>query len=277
LPPPTTGIKVIVEQSSGGMSAIGDRASTGPHRVREDDVDGRRVRSLEAGRAGGEPVVLVPGLGAPGYLLDTLYGCSAGARAFLLDVPGFSHPPPWSCAPELSAVVRLVSAWLRTVCGQPVVLAGHSSGAQVALRVAATAPDSVARLVLTGPTFPPALRTLPAAGRALARTLTHESPGVVPTLLPYYWRAGPRALLRYIRSAQHDEPEQTIKSVDCPVTVLRGRHDALCPEDWAADLATAAPYGRLVTTPGAHTFPYSRGGLTAALITTPVHEASSSG
>jgi pimeloyl-ACP methyl ester carboxylesterase len=36
-----------------------------------------------------------------------------------------------------------------------------------------------------------------------------------------------------------------------PATVVRGTRDRLCPHDWAATVAAAAPNGRLVELPGA--------------------------
>jgi pimeloyl-ACP methyl ester carboxylesterase len=163
-----------------------------PHRIRWDIVDGRPVRSLEAGRADSisDPVVFVPGLGALGYLLDAFHGCSARSGAFLLDVPGFGHRSPRPCSPTLPDLVRVVTGWLRWVCDRPVVLCGHSTGAQVALRAAVAAPERVSALVLAGPTFPPALRTWPALAGALLRDLPHEQLGQLPATLPYYRRAG---------------------------------------------------------------------------------------
>jgi pimeloyl-ACP methyl ester carboxylesterase len=84
-------------------------------------------------------------------------------------------------------------------------------------------------------------------------------------LWPYFVRGGPIPLLRFIRSAQHDRPEDLIRSIGCPVTVVRGEHDPFCPAAWAAHLAASAPDGRLVTVPGAHAFPHRHGGLTAAI------------
>ncbi|CAL9567801.1 Putative aminoacrylate hydrolase RutD [Streptomyces sp. enrichment culture] len=239
-----------------------------PHTVRWDDVAGHRIRSLHTGgnRAGGHEVVVLPGLGALGYLTDTLEGCGAWADSFLLDVPGFGHRPPRACPARIPALADAVSAWLAAVPRGPVVLVGHSTGAQVALRVAADHPDRVRTLVLMGPTFPPALRRASGLLRALPRTLVHESAGELGVTVPYYVRAGMRDLLRYVRSALHDSPERTISRVTCPTLVLRGRHDALAPGEWALRLAAAAPRGRSMTVPGAHNFPYLHGGLTAALI-----------
>jgi pimeloyl-ACP methyl ester carboxylesterase len=245
-----------------------NRDDVTPHEVQWDDVAGRRVRSLRAGRKDRDeaPVVLIPGLGALGYLIDTLHGCSAWTHAALLDVPGFGHRRPRPCAPVLADVSALIAEWLRSDCDRPVVLFGHSTGAQAALQVASAVPDLVAALILAGPTFPPQLRTPGPLVRAFMRNSRYEPTGLMPVTWPYYLRGGPRSLVRYTRSAQHDRPEDLITSVTCPVTVVRGQHDAFCPAGWAGELAASAPNGRLVSVPGAHTFPYGRGGLTASIV-----------
>lgn len=227
------------------------------------------VRSLSAGGPRGGPVVaLVPGLGALGYLSDTLTACGAWGRAFLLDLPGFGHPPPRPCPPEVPAIAGALSRWLDAVAGDdPVVLVGHSTGAQAALRAAAERPDRVRALVLLGPTFPPRQRRLPALVRAAARDLARERLVLVPVVLPYYLRGGPRGLAAMVRSAQRDEPERAIPRVRCPVLLVRGEQDTFATREWVDRLAAAAPDGEAVTIPGAaHTFPYRRGGLTAGLI-----------
>ncbi|GGP77600.1 alpha/beta fold hydrolase [Saccharothrix coeruleofusca] len=226
------------------------------------------VRSVTApGPRGGPVVALVPGLGALGYLTDTLTACGAWARSFLLDLPGFGHPPPRPCPPEVPAIAGAVSRWLDAVAPEePVVLVGHSTGAQAALRVAAGRPDRVRALVLMGMTFPPEQRRFPGLARAAVRDLARERPVLLPVVLPYYARGGPRGLARIVRSAQRDQPERTIREVRCPVLLVRGEQDTFATQDWVDRLAAAAPDGRAVTVPGAHTFPYRRGGLTAALI-----------
>ncbi|MEV7040725.1 alpha/beta hydrolase [Amycolatopsis sp. NPDC051061] len=226
------------------------------------------VRALAAGtdRTDRKPVVLLPGLGAPGYLVDTLHGCAASAASFLLDVPGFGAGP-MACEPELGALVDVVTGWLSDVLDRPATLFGHSTAAQVAMTVAARRPELVGALVLAGPTFPPPLRHLGRLSVALLRDLVHESPAALPGTVPYYLRAGPRRLLRLIESAQQDEPERVMPFVRCPVLVLRGRRDTLSPQGWARSLADAAVHGSLVTVPGAHTFPAIAGGLTSRLIT----------
>jgi pimeloyl-ACP methyl ester carboxylesterase len=239
-----------------------------PSRERCDEAEGRQVRSLEAGweHTSGPVVAVVPGLGALGYLKDTVDACAAWARTFLLDVPGFGRRGPQGCPPEVPAIAETVSAWLAQVAGGPVVLAGHSTGAQAALHVAAAHPDRVSALVLLGPTFPPEQRVLSGLARGFTRNSRHEPPGLFQATAPYYLRGGPRALARFVRSAQRDEPEHVITGVRCPVLLARGEHDAFAPQPWLDRLAAAAPDGRSTTVPGAHTFPFRQGRLTADLI-----------
>lgn len=234
------------------------------------------VRSLESGGAPGDPAaVLVPGLGALGYLLDTWAGCAGWARSFLVDVPGFGHDRRYRCAAEIPAIAAAVQRWIDVVPGdEPVVLAGHSTGAQAALRVAARAPDRVRALVLMGPTFPPRQRRFSGLLRGFASSAVHEPPGLQPVTVPYYARGGAVEVARFLRSAQRDEPERTITGVRCPTLLVRGEHDAFAPAEWLDRLAAACPSpARTVTVPGAHAFPFRRGGLTSALIASAARSA----
>ncbi|WP_143446451.1 alpha/beta fold hydrolase [Kibdelosporangium aridum] len=101
-------------------------------------------------------MVLIPGLAALGYLIDTLLGCSARSQSFLVDVPGFGYRGPKPCAPEVPAITDLVCAWLRSVSSRPVVLFGHSTGAvyPVSATGRTRATDRVHRLPSHSPARP---------------------------------------------------------------------------------------------------------------------------
>jgi pimeloyl-ACP methyl ester carboxylesterase len=65
---------------------------------------------------------------------------------------------------------------------------------------------------------------------------------------------------RLWRVAAPDRIDVRLRAVRVPVTVVRGTRDRLCPHDWAAAVAAAAPRGRLAEVPGAahmtvHTHP----------------------
>jgi pimeloyl-ACP methyl ester carboxylesterase len=233
------------------------------HREVWQEAAGRPVRALVSGarRDGVPEVVLMPGLGAPGYMLDLLHACGAWTRARLLDLPGFGSPRTAGCPPELDVLTSVAAAYLDGAAG-PVLLAGHSTGAQLALRTAVAAPSRVGALALLDVTFDPPVRRSPLRLAARLRTYLRERPRELAVTVPTFVRAG-AGLPRYVRSALADEPERHLPAVAAPVLVLRGRHDALCPPEWAADLARGARLGRLVTVPGAHNTPYTHPGAIA--------------
>jgi pimeloyl-ACP methyl ester carboxylesterase len=225
-------------------------------------VAGRPVRSLVSGsaRPGVPELVLVPGLGAPGYLVDLLHACGAWTRAHLLDLPGFGSPRTARCPVELDALAPVAAGCLEGP--GPVLVAGHSTGAQLALRAALAAPARVAAVALLDVTFDPQVRHCPLRLVPRLRTYLRERPRELVVTVPAFVRAG-AGLPRYVRSALADEPEQHVPALTSPVLVLRGRHDTLCPPQWAAELARRARNGRMVTVPGAHNVPYTHPGAVA--------------
>lgn len=142
-----------------------------------------------------------------------------------------------------------------------VLLVGHSAGCQVVVHAARRRPDAVAGLVLVGPTTDPRAASWPAlAGRWLA-TARHEPPGQVPTLVRQYARTGPATMAQTMAAARRDDVRLPLGCVRCPVLVVRGPHDRICPVDWASGLAsTAGHLARSVTLEaGSHMVPLTHG------------------
>lgn len=224
----------------------------------------RAVRVLSAGwpRPPAPQVVLLPGLGAIGYMLDLLHAAGAWTGAHLLDLPGFGHPRTADCPAGLDA---LAAAALGAMPPEPVVLAGHSTGAQLAVRVAAAEPERVGALLLVGPTFPPRLRRPSRLLCGVLATLPYENPGLIRYTAPDYAR-GRRRVAELLRDALHDRPEERIGGVDCATFLVRGRHDHLCPEDWIEILAARAREARPVTVRGAHNAPFTHPGDVAYVL-----------
>ncbi|MFD2093061.1 alpha/beta fold hydrolase [Blastococcus deserti] len=227
------------------------------------ESDGRPLRTLVSGRprTGAPEVVLVPGLGAVGYMLELLHACGAWTRATLVDLPGFGQQRTADLPSDLDSVTaRLLSA----LPPSPSVLVGHSTGTQVAMHAALDAPDRVGALVLVGPTFEPAARR---PGALLARhmwTSAFEPPGQLRYTVPDYLRGG-RRFREYLTSALRDRPEEQIGRIQAPVIAARGRHDHFASQEWVQQLAAAAPRGRARTLPGAHAVPYNHPGAVAQL------------
>jgi pimeloyl-ACP methyl ester carboxylesterase len=210
-------------------------------------------------------VVAVPGLGLSVAValraLDRLPGIS---RTVVL-LPAFGHRAPRmkDVAPE--SLADLLLADLPTHI--PVVLIGHSASCQIVAEVALRKPERVAGLVLVGPTTDPRAATWPGLVRRWLRTAAHERPGQIPLLVRAYARTGLVSMARGMDAARRHRLDRTLAGVTCPVLVVRGRADAICPADWAAALAAAAPQGSVETLPaGAHMVPVTHPEALAARI-----------
>jgi pimeloyl-ACP methyl ester carboxylesterase len=244
-----------------------------PVEERTDLVDGRAVRSLTAGTGGpaGVHVVIVPGLGALGYLLPTVRMVAAlGARCTVLDLPGFGSGRPRPTEPTVSGIATTAAAWVAAQpSGPSLVLAGHSTGAQAALRAGVQVQDirPPSAVVLAGPTFAPAHRRPGQLLRAVPAAYRRDSPREL-VVVPDFRRGG-RDVLVLLRSGTADRPEEQAAAIRVPLVLAAGRHDAFAPDTWLATLARAAvlaPRVHTVRLPGSHNFPYTHPVPLAALL-----------
>lgn len=227
-------------------------------RKQAGSVAGRPLRLLVAGTATDLPeVVLVPGLGAPGYLAPWVGQIASWTRATVLDVPGWRWGRPRTCHATVEDVGATVATWLIEQDRRDVVLLGHSTGAQAVLRTALTVPDRLTGVVLAGPTFEPAARRIGTLLRRGAGTLAHERPGELPAVLPSYLHSGGTGVIKFLADALRDRPEELAAELRVPVLVMTGEHDGFAPPAWAHHLAALAA-GRCSLLPGAHNacFPY---------------------
>lgn len=184
--------------------------------------------------------VLVPGLGLDARSSTRLRD-ELPADVVLL--PGMGLPGP---VPSVDGL----AARLRDRLGEgSVLLVGHSQSCQVV--TAAAGDPRVAGLVLLGPTTDPRLRSASGLVRRWLGTAVREPWWQTPLVLTQWSTTGPRAMWQLWRSASPDRIDVRLPVVAVPVTVVRGTRDRLCPHDWAAAVAAAAPHGRLVELPGA--------------------------
>ena len=224
------------------------------------EVDGRPIRSLSAGHIrDNSEVVLLAGLGAPGYLAPWARETSQWTRASIVDLPGWRAGDAQACRPTLVAIATALARWLEATERRDVVLLGHSTGAQAVLKTAQLIPELIGGLVLAGPTFDPHARTMPALLRRAVRTLPHEVPGELPVVLPSYIASGGRPLLQLIRSGMSDRPEDHVQELTTRSLVITGQRDGLAPPAWARHLAELAS-ASCVILPGAHNgcFPHAQ-------------------
>ena len=183
------------------------------------EVNGRPIRSLSAGDIHDHPeVVLLAGLGAPGYLAPWARESSQWTRASIVDLPGWRDGRAQACPPTLAAMALALAHWLEATERRDIVLLGHTTGAQAVLKTAQLIPELIRGLVLAGPTLDPDARTMPALLRRAIRALPHEVPAELPAVIPSYIASGGRPLLRLIRSAMADRPRTRSSSSPRPAS-----------------------------------------------------------
>lgn len=215
---------------------------------------------------------LVPGLGLDEAAWRPTVESLPPAWRRDLDVallPGFGERAPRAADLRPAALAEmLLDRWCPP--DGAVVLVGHSASCQIVAEAARHRPDRVAGLVLVGPTTDPRARSWSSLVRRWLATARHESMGEVPTLVRQYSRTGLRSMARAMDAARRADVRESVRRSRCPVLVVRGPHDRICPADWAADLAglAARPAGnqlsRSVTlAAGAHMVPLTHGPLLA--------------
>lgn len=183
-----------------------------------------------------------------------------GLDSVALDLPGFGAAPPppepWGAAAYAAAVADV----LPELAG-PVVVIGHSFGGRVAVHLAASHPDAVAGLVLTGAPLvrrPGAVAKKPAlayrAGRALhKRGLFPESR--MEALRRRYGSRDYLAATGVMRGVHvkvvNETYEDQLAAVACPVELVWGDDDAEVPVAVAEAARELLAGARLTVVPGA--------------------------
>ena len=205
------------------------------------------------------PLVLVPGLGlGPEAWTRTVVALPASWPVSVRPLPGLGQPAPRGHDVRPDALARELLDRLDP--GTPVALAGHSASCQVVAAAARAAPDRVAALVLVGPSTDPRAATWPRLVARWIATAVAEDPGQAPLLVRLYARTGLGSMRRAMDAARRHRLDEELSGVSCPVLVIRGPRDRICPASWAAALAAAGARGTSVTlAAGAHMVPITHG------------------
>jgi alpha-beta hydrolase superfamily lysophospholipase len=224
-------------------------------------------------------VVVLPGLGLPQYLFPAADAIARrGVRCAVLDLPGLGGTRRHGSRRDVHDIGRVAAQWVtETDAGGPVVVLGHSTGAQAALSAALELQDTHAQLslVLAGPTFTPRQRRL---GRLAVATLTayrRDSPAelvVAPTALREV-----SGVWSVLRSGMRDVPDERIRKLRVPLTLTAGEADTFSPIDWLQRLAaaTASPSVTVCALPGSHNNPFTHPDELADVVVEAVSRASS--
>lgn len=189
-------------------------------------------------------------------------GVLDGLDAVAPDLPGFgaAHPPdaPWGADDYAAALSPLCAE------GGPVILLGHSFGGKVATALAATHPERVRALILTGA---PLLR--PAGQRAPASPWTHRAARRlhrVGLLSDARWEARRRragsddyraasgvmrdVLVRSIAEMDEGFYRTALARIVCPVELVWGELDTAAPPAIAHESAALLTDAAVTVLPG---------------------------
>jgi pimeloyl-ACP methyl ester carboxylesterase len=184
---------------------------------------------------------------------------SSGIDAVALDLPGFgSAPAPetvWG-SPEYADAVAAVLVEMQA----RVIVVGHSFGGRIAVHLAASRPDQVAGLVLSGAPLhrPPGARTRPRFGFKVARAMA--SRGLIKeqrmeALRQRYgsedYRAASGIMRDVLVRTLAEDYSAALSAVRCPVELVWGDDDTAAPLSIAEQLNRELSQAHLVVCSGA--------------------------
>ena len=214
------------------------------------------------------PVVLVHGLGVSSrYLIPLAEDLGNRYRVYAPDLPGFGKTEKPDHILKVDELADALAAWLDTAGIQRAAFIGNSMGCQTIVSLAVRYPHYVDRAVLIGPTIDPSARSLPVLLWRGLGDMVREPLHYYPTLIRDYLQAGLRRTLQTLRYAMADPVETRLPLVQAPVLVVRGGHDSIVSEAWAAQVAELLPQGHLLMFPQqAHVVHYSAPELMRAAI-----------
>jgi pimeloyl-ACP methyl ester carboxylesterase len=213
------------------------------------DVAGARMHAQVLGD--GPPVVLLHGYGVSGtYMLPLARELADSYRVLVPELPGQGKSEPRAGLRSVRELAGALAAWLDAAeLEQPAVVA-NSLGCQVVTELAVRDLERVGPLVLVGPTVDPARRRGRHQLFAALRDCAREPLQLVGIAAVDDVGVGMRRLVATARAALDDRIEERLPLVEQPTVVVRGGADGFVSADWAEQVASLLPDGRLVVVPG---------------------------
>lgn len=159
-----------------------------------------------------------------------------------VDLPGFGECPEPKEAQSIAATADLIARSLHGAPpGDPLIVVGHSMGAQVATELAARHPDLVSRLVLVGATVNPAERSARQQALRMVQDLANVTMSVLVKGVIAYAQAGPRWFIEKLEPTIEHRIEETLPRITQPTLVLRGSDDPVSPRAWCTKIVSLVP------------------------------------
>jgi pimeloyl-ACP methyl ester carboxylesterase len=195
------------------------------HEVR---VEGCPIGYEAAGE--GEPVVLVHGLsGSTRWWFRNVRAIAQRHRIYLVDLPGFGTMRSLRRRFVLAETATWLSEWMEAAGLERAHLVGHSMGGYASVRLAASRPELVRRLVLVAPAGVPAKRSMLGHLVPLLLTARCASPAFMPVLVRDALRMGPMTLWRAARDLLAEDVRGDLENIEAPTLLVWGENDPLIP------------------------------------------------
>ncbi len=230
------------------------------------DVAGARMHARVLGE--GPPVVLLHGYGVSGtYMLPLARELCGSHRVLVPELPGQGKSEP---RPGLRSVRELANAlgeWLEAAELERPAVVANSLGCQVVTELAVREPELLGPLVLVGPTVDPDRRRGRHQLFAALRDSAREPMRLVAIAAADDVAVGLRGLVALARAALDDRIEERLPLIEQPTVVVRGGADEFVSPEWAEQVASLLPDGRLVVVPGEpHAVHFTRPATVAGVV-----------
>jgi pimeloyl-ACP methyl ester carboxylesterase len=218
------------------------RARPGRH-VRWRDLDLRahqadfgpyRIHWAEAGE-GDDAIALVHGLsGSSRWWSRNIAALASKYRVLIPDLIGFgrSRVGGMGQLPDVPGVAHFLGEWLSFAAEGPAFLVGHSMGGQIAIHLAARAPERIKRLVLVdaaGLPRPLTPRHVMRFAYEVAPPRQWGDPTFLPVILGDALSAGPLTVMRALRHVLRDDVRSLLADLRVPTLLLWGERDTIIP------------------------------------------------
>lgn len=199
---------------------------------------------------------------APTYLL--LHGMSLSHREYTglarilsqtghvlaFDLPGFGSTVKPDGPITVEEYATLIARELVERNVSPVIVVGHSMGAQFAIGLARRQPGAVSHVVLIAPVVDARHRTLRAQGWGLLRDSLREPPATQIMVMHDFYRCGVRWFLNAATAMRDYPTHRKILDLAHPLLVIRGDGDPIAKADWCDWLRRQVSGAELVTVSG---------------------------
>ena len=230
-------------------------------------VNGIRMHYLAEGPVGGQPVLLIHGLGsnAEDWAKLAPYLVQAGHRVYLPDLPGYGRSQkPADFSYSIHGEATMVAGFMDALGLQRVDLGGWSMGGGIVQHVAFDHPDRVRKLMLFDAVglnepvvfdtrlFTPENADQLSQFEALLSPHPVETPGFITRDILKYFQRNAWIIQRAMASmlTRKDATDSILPQLKMPVLIVWGAEDRILPVSQGEAIHRLVPQSKLDIVPG---------------------------